>query len=31
MEKIVLWDMKKDIGYVDECDLKIAQIVGECK
>jgi len=27
MEKIVLWDMKKDIGYVDECDLKIAQIV----
>lgn len=28
MEKILLWDMKEDIGYVDECDVKIAQIVG---
>ena len=27
MEKIILWDMKEDIGYVDECDIKIVQIV----
>jgi 8-oxo-dGTP diphosphatase len=27
MEKIMLWDMKEDIGYVDECDVKIVQIV----
>ncbi len=27
MEKIILWDMKEDIGYVDECDVKIVQIV----
>ena len=27
MEKIILWDMKEDIGYVDECDIKIAQII----
>ena len=27
MEKIMLWDMKEDIGYVDECDVKIAQMV----
>lgn len=27
MEKIYLWDRKEDIGYVDECDMKIAEIV----
>lgn len=27
MEKIYLWDMKEDIGYVDECDKKIAEMV----
>jgi len=27
MLEIKLWDMKENIGYVDECDLKIAQIV----
>ncbi len=27
MESIYLWDMKEDIGYVDECDKKIAEIV----
>lgn len=27
MDKIMLWDTKEDIGYVDECDLKIVQIV----
>ena len=27
MEKIYLWDMKEDIGYVDECDIKIVDIV----
>ena len=27
MKKIMLWDMKEEIGYVDECDVKIAQIV----
>lgn len=27
MERIYLWDMKEDIGYVDECDKKIAEIV----
>ena len=26
MEKIYLWDMKEDIGYVDECDKKIIEI-----
>ena len=29
MDEIKLWDMKEDIGYVDECDVKIAQMV--CK
>ena len=24
MERIRLWDLEEDIGYVDECDLKIA-------
>lgn len=27
MEKICLWDMKESIGYVDECDKKIVEIV----
>jgi len=27
MERIYLWDAKEDIGYVDECDQKIAEIV----
>ena len=27
MSEIRLWDMQDDIGYVDECDVKIAQIV----
>ena len=27
MEKVILWDMKEEIGYVDECDVKIAQMV----
>ena len=29
MDEIKLWDMKEDIGYVDECDVKIVQIVCE--
>ena len=29
MDEIKLWDMKEDIGYVDECDVKIIQMV--CK
>ena len=29
MTEIKLWDMQEDIGYVDECDVKIVQIV--CK
>ena len=27
IEKIMLWDMKEDIGYVDEIDVKIVQMV----
>jgi 8-oxo-dGTP diphosphatase len=27
MDKIRLWDLKEDIGYVDECDLKIVELV----
>ena len=27
MNKIYLWDMKENIGYVDECDLKIVELV----
>ncbi len=27
MDKIRLWDFKEDIGYVDECDLKIVELV----
>lgn len=23
MDKILLWDLKEDIGYFDECDLEI--------
>ena len=26
MDEIMLWDLKKDIGYVDECDLKILEL-----
>lgn len=26
MDKIMLWDLKQDIGYVDECDLKLAEL-----
>ena len=29
MSEIRLWDMQEDVGYVDECDVKIAQIVFE--
>ena len=27
MKKIYLWDLNEDIGYFDECDKKIAEIV----
>lgn len=27
MNEIMLWDMKEDIGYVDECDVKIVQML----
>lgn len=27
MDKLYLWDMKEDIGYVDECDVKIAEMI----
>lgn len=26
MEQIMLWDLKQDIGYVDECDMKMVEI-----
>lgn len=26
MEKIMLWDLKQDIGYVDECDLAVVKL-----
>lgn len=29
MMEIKLWDMQEDIGYVDECDVKIVQMVCE--
>ena len=29
MAEIKLWDMQEDIGYVDECDVKIAQMVSK--
>lgn len=29
MKEIRLWDMQEDIGYVDECDVKIVQMVCE--
>ena len=29
MSESRLWDMQEDVGYVDECDVKIAQIVFE--
>ena len=27
MDGILLWDLKEDVGYVDECDLKILELV----
>lgn len=29
MNEIKLWDMQEDIGYVDECDVKIVQMLCE--
>ena len=29
INEIKLWDMQEDIGYVDECDVKIVQMVYE--
>jgi len=29
MSELRLWDLKEDIGYVDECDMKIVQMVCE--
>lgn len=29
MERIRLWDLKEAVGYVDECDLKIVEMVEE--
>ena len=26
MDEIILWDLSRDIGYVDECDLKILEL-----
>lgn len=26
MDKLMLWDLKEDIGYVDECDLKMVEL-----
>lgn len=26
MEKIILWDKKQDVGYIDEIDLKIVEM-----
>lgn len=26
MDKIMLWDLKEEIGYVDECDLKMIEL-----
>lgn len=26
MDEIILWDLKEDIGYVDECDLKMVEL-----
>lgn len=26
MDRIMLWDLRQDIGYVDECDLKIVEL-----
>lgn len=25
-DEIMLWDLKEDIGYVDECDLKMVEM-----
>ncbi len=27
MSDIMLWDLKQDIGYVDECDMRIVELV----
>lgn len=27
MAEIRLWDMQEDIGYIDECDVKIVQML----
>jgi len=27
MSDIMLWDRKQDIGYVDECDVKIVEMI----
>lgn len=29
MDTILLWDLKEDIGYFDECDLEIVKLIGE--
>lgn len=29
MNEIMLWDMNEDIGYVDECDVKIVRMICE--
>ena len=26
MSEIMLWDLKQNIGYVDECDVKIVEV-----
>ena len=26
MDRITLWDLKQDIGYVDECDLEMVKL-----
>ncbi len=27
MDRIMLWDLKEDIGYFDECDLEIVRLL----
>ena len=31
MKRIWLWDLKEDIGYVDECDLKIVEMIRDLR
>ena len=31
MKRIRLWDLKEDIGYVDECDLKIVEMIRDLR